>query len=147
VSKAAERINVAPLDVSLRKRLIDILATVQCNGEEAYASEFLIGIGTPLPVFPAWANAWGSANRKAKYYDASSLQAKEDLVTYVEDFGVTSNGMAQTYYDRMPDVALFPATVFALVPGKHYSQRTCTLSRLGLTTVHLCGIQHSTFLS
>lgn len=42
-STVAIETSVAPLDVSLRKKLINLLNTVQCNGEEAFSTSVLGG--------------------------------------------------------------------------------------------------------
>jgi hypothetical protein len=116
-SSAAVAINVAPLDVSLRMRAIALLNTVQCNGQPAFEKSFLIGIGTPLPLWIQWGISWSSATTGVKYYQENSAIGKEHLAQYNEDFGVTTNGLSADSYELMDDAALLPATALAVVPG------------------------------
>jgi hypothetical protein len=65
-STAAEALNVAPLDVSLRMKLIALLNTIQCNNQPAFTKSFLIGIGTPLPLWVSWGVSWSSSTSGLK---------------------------------------------------------------------------------
>jgi hypothetical protein len=116
-STDATTINIVPLDTSLKKRIVDLLSTVQCNGERAYSTAFLIGIGSPLPIFTSWSVAWSSTQTRAKFYLSSSTTGKDRLVNNNSDFSVTSNGLESSYVAQMPDAKLVPTTAFALVPG------------------------------
>ena len=49
-SQALLDLNFVPLDVTLRKRLIDLLNTVACNNEQAYTTNYLVGVGTPVSI-------------------------------------------------------------------------------------------------
>ena len=119
-SSAAVAINVAPLDVSLRMRAIALLNTVQCNGQPAFEKSFLIGIGTPLPLWIQWGISWASATTGVKYYQENSAIGREHLSQYNEDFGVTTNGISADSYELMDDAALLPATALAVVPGTSF---------------------------
>ncbi len=97
--------------------MTDQLPTVRCNGEQAYATTYLIGTGPPLPVYTSWAIARTSGTTKLKFFASEPTPAKQLLVTYQEDYGATSNGLSATWYSRIPDVALMPVAVYAIVPG------------------------------
>jgi hypothetical protein len=103
--------------VSLRKNVIDLISRVACNGEQASPTSYLISTGPPLPLYTAWTVAYSTAQAKFKYYDSTSLEAKKQLRTFDEHFGTTSNGLEGTWYSTIDDVALLPATIYAIVPG------------------------------
>jgi ABC-type phosphate transport system substrate-binding protein len=108
-----------PIDESLRKNVLDLLTHVQCNGERALAASYLIGAGPPLPVYTAWTVAQSTTAATIKYFEAASSQAKQQLLTFDEQFGATSNGLEAEWYSSIPDVALVPATIYAIVPAFH----------------------------
>jgi ABC-type phosphate transport system substrate-binding protein len=114
---------VAPLDVSLRERLIDLTSTVRCNGQQAYTTSYLVGTGTPLPLVTSWAVAWSSQESKIKFYESTSRVGKTLLVEGNVDFGVVSDGLSSDLIERDSDVALMPITAYALVPGTLVSLR------------------------
>jgi hypothetical protein len=122
-------VGVAPLPVSFRKKLVNKLGTVLCNGEKAYTSSFLIGVGTQITLFTSWAVAWSTEATTMKYYQSLSSTAKDQLVTFDEDYGVVSNGLARSYYDLMPDVAIMPAAAYAVVPGNPLISALCACVR------------------
>ena len=120
-SEGATQINVAPLPVSFRKKLISLLGDVQCNDKQAYSTSFLIGTGTQIGLFTSWSVAWSSTQTRAKFYLSSSTTGKDRLVNNNSDFSVTSNGLESSYVAQMPDAELVPTTAFALVPGIIFS--------------------------
>jgi phosphate transport system substrate-binding protein len=106
-----------PIDVSLRKNILDLFTRVQCNGEQALATSYLIGAGPPLPVYTAWTVGQSTSAATIKYFEATSLQAKQQLRTFDEQFGATSNGLEAEWYSNIPDIALVPMTIYAIVPA------------------------------
>jgi phosphate transport system substrate-binding protein len=105
-----------PIDVSLRKNILDLFTRITCNGDRALDTSYLIGAGPPLPVYIAWAVAESTTDASIKYFEATSLQAKNQLHTFDEQFGATSNGLEDEWYETIPDIALMPAVVYALAP-------------------------------
>jgi hypothetical protein len=103
--------------LTLRKRLIALLNTLNCNGQPAFSSSYLIGTGTGLQVFTSWAASWSSQQTMMKYFMTSSAQAEAHLSTYDIDFGAVADGLSAQWYARMPDVGLLPVIAFAIVPG------------------------------
>jgi ABC-type phosphate transport system substrate-binding protein len=116
-SQEARNINVAPIDVSLRERLISLLNTVECNGKTAYETTYLVGTGTPLPLMTSWAVSWSSQLSKMKYFEGTSSNAKQQLSSSDVLFGVVSDGLSADWYAEMSDAALMPLTAYALVPA------------------------------
>jgi phosphate transport system substrate-binding protein len=106
-----------PIDVSLRKNILDLFTSVRCNDEQALATSYLVGAGPSLPLYTAWAVAQSTSASTVKYFEATSAQAKQQLRTFDEQFGATSNGLEAEWYSAIPDVALVPATIYAIVPG------------------------------
>lgn len=106
-----------PIDVSLRKNILDLFTSVRCNDEQALATSYLVGAGPSLPLYTAWAVAQSTSASTVKYFEATSAQAKQQLRTFDELFGATSNGLEAEWYSAIPDVALVPATIYAIVPG------------------------------
>jgi hypothetical protein len=117
-SQALLDLNFVPLDVTLRKRLIDLLNTVVCNGKQVYTTNYLVGVGPSLPLYTAWAVLRDSLDTKVKYYLASaSTEAPQQLATYDSDFGATDSGLAESWYSAISDLGLLPITAYAAVPG------------------------------
>jgi phosphate transport system substrate-binding protein len=106
-----------PIDVSLRKNILDLFTQVTCNGDRALDTSYLIGAGPALPVFTAWAVAQSTTTASIKFFEATSVQAKNQLYTFDEQIGATGNGLEPEWYESIPDVALVPATVYAIVPS------------------------------
>jgi hypothetical protein len=105
------------LDVSLRKAVIDALGKIQCRGEQAYKTAYLVGAGAPVPLYTALSVARTSATDKMKYYQTSSDEAKQQLLQKNLHYGITSNGLSDDWHTDIPDVALMPSAVYAFVPG------------------------------
>jgi hypothetical protein len=118
-SQEAIKLNVAPLDVSLRRRLVSLLSTVQCNGRKAYSTSYLIGLGAPSSLFTSWSVGWSSLETKMKYFQSTSESARMELSTYDADFGVVDDGMSATWLSRMSDAVLMPMAAYAMAPGTH----------------------------
>ena len=112
-----------PLDVSLRKGVIDALSTMKCRGQLAFTSAYLVGSGTGLSLFTAWSVARASSTSKMKYYESSSEEAKRQLANYDLHYGATSNGLSAEWITQMSDVELMPSAVYALVPGTPFHYR------------------------
>ncbi len=126
-SRAADSVNFVPLDVSLRKGVIDALSTMKCRGQLAFTSAYLVGSGTGLSLFTAWSVARASSTSKMKYYESSSEEAKRQLANYDLHYGATSNGLSTEWITQMPDVELMPSAVYALVPGTPFHHRSAIL--------------------
>jgi hypothetical protein len=106
--------------VTLRKRLIDLLNTIQCNNRQVYTTAYLVGVGPSLPLYTAWAVARSSTDTKVKYYlSSASTEAAQQLVSYDTDFGATDSGLSESWQVAIPDLALLPITAYATVPGAH----------------------------
>jgi hypothetical protein len=101
--------------VPFRERLIDLLGTVKCNGQKAHSAEYLIGMGSPISLYTAWAVAYSSVTVKIKYFATTSAQAEQLLAHDDVDFSATNNGA--TEHCNIPDAALMPFTAVAMTPG------------------------------
>jgi hypothetical protein len=135
-------VDFVPLNVSLRKRLIDRLTSVQCNGQKAVTTPYLIGIGPALPLYTSWAVAQSGLASKVKYYASTSKEAKENLASHDEDFGTTNDGLSPKWLSLISDVAIMPAAVFAIAPGtsRPTHQAVCSRSALSLTVINRCAV-------
>lgn len=122
--------NFVPLDVSLRKGVIDALSTMKCRGQLAFTSAYLVGSGTGLSLFTAWSVARASSTSKMKYYESSSDEAKRQLTNYDLHYGATSNGLSTEWITQMPDVELMPSAVYALVPGAPFHHSSAHFAAL-----------------
>lgn len=127
--------------------MIHQLPTVRCSGEQAYATTYLIGTGPPLPVYTSWAIARTSGTTKLKFFESEPTPAKQLLVTYQEDYGATSNGLSATWHSRMPDVALMPVAVYAIVPGYNIPELEGKTLVLDLETIALIYLNNITMWS
>jgi hypothetical protein len=112
-------LNFAPLHVTYRRKLLDLLSAVECNGAQAFSTAFLLGSGPSLPLYTSFAVARSSTTSKIKFYDSADEVGKLQLVSYDSDFGATDSGLSSSWYNRIPDVAILPVTAFAIVPGFH----------------------------
>jgi hypothetical protein len=118
----ANTVNFVPLDVSLRKGVIDALSVIKCRGQPAFSTNYLVGSGTGLSLFTAWSVARASSTSKMKFFASSSDEAKRQVTNYDLHYGVTSNGLSADWAAQMPDVELMPAAVYALLPGTCLSE-------------------------
>lgn len=116
-STVAVETSVAPLDVGLRKKLINLLNTVQCNGEEAFSTSVLVAAGAQLTLINTWASSWSSDQGKLKYYDDTSANAKAQIVNYNIDFGVSGNALGDGWDQLIEDAAVLPLAALPLVPA------------------------------
>jgi hypothetical protein len=105
------------LSLSLRKALINLLGTVQCNGESAFKKPYVIGAGSPVSLMRTLAGVWSTSAAVIEYYPASSTVAKQQLVDLTEHFGVVSTGLSTEWTDQVPDMTLMPAFAYAMSPG------------------------------
>jgi hypothetical protein len=133
-------LNFVPLDVTYRKKLIDLLATVRCNGAQAYTTNFLVGSGPSLPLYTSFAVARSSTTTKLKFYQTTANAAKQQLITYDSDFGATNNGLSSSWVSQMRDAALLPVTVFAVVPGRSHTHTHHRTHAADHTLSHLADI-------
>jgi hypothetical protein len=108
---------VAPLDIVLRKKIIKLLGTVQCNGVEAFTTSFLVGVGAEMSLMTSWQVSWSTDLAKLKYYQETSTVAKQQLQEFNSDFGVSTNALTEEWKQLIEDVAQMPTAAFALAPG------------------------------
>jgi hypothetical protein len=108
---------VAPIDVSLRERLVSLLSTVQCNGQKAYTTSSLIGLGAPSSLFTSWGVGWSTLETRMKYFQSTSNYARQQLSTYDADFGMVNDGLPDAWLSQMSDAVLMPVAAYAMAPG------------------------------
>ncbi|AGO85889.2 Serine/threonine protein kinase [Pandoravirus salinus] len=147
-TKAMAAINFAPLDQSLKKRVVDSLDAILCNYAPSFETDILVGYGAPLSVLTTWANQWSSPTTKAAYYETSSADAIGLQSDYGGDFGVTTLGAnAPTVptgldqHDRRAapeDMSVVPLAAFALAPA--YNVPGLGDRTLALDTATIAGI-------
>jgi hypothetical protein len=104
---------VAPLSERLRERVLDLLRQVQCNGNQAYTTAYLAGIGAPLPVFSSWAASWSTQALRMKYFNGTSADAREQVPHCEVEFGVVTDGLT----GGTADIVLAPLVASAIVPS------------------------------
>ncbi|AGO82793.1 Serine/threonine protein kinase [Pandoravirus dulcis] len=145
-TKAMAALNFAPLDQSLKKRVVDSLDAILCNYAPSFETDILIGYGTPLSVLTTWANQWSSPTTKATYYETSSADAVGLQSDYGGDFGVTTmgahaaaaSGLGQDRRALPGDLAVVPLAAFALVPA--YNVPALAGATLALDAPTIAGI-------
>nr|UMO80026.1 Serine/threonine protein kinase [Pandoravirus aubagnensis] len=143
-TKAMAALRFAPLDSSLKKRVVDSLENVLCNYAVSFETDFLIGYGAPLSALTAWVNLWSSTATTAGYYETASADAVAVQSDYGGDFGVTilgargsvgqstsatSSTLPRAAVDvfAVQDLAVVPLAAFALVPAYNVPSVTRTL--------------------
>jgi hypothetical protein len=99
-----------------RKHLIDTLAEVECNGEQAFDLAILIGVGAPLAEFAIWATDYANNDDddKPHYYFADTEDTVQETVLEQIDYGITTVGLNTT---TAPDLTILPAAAIAVVPA------------------------------
>jgi hypothetical protein len=126
-SAVAEEGLVAPLDISLRKKLLSVLHNALCNGEEAFTKSILVGTGEQIGLMDTWAAYWSFGSATASYYPLTSATAKEQMAASNVDFGIVNEGLDEDVKrdtERLSDdIALMPVAAQPLVPG---TPRPCT---------------------
>ncbi|AVK75014.1 serine-threonine kinase [Pandoravirus quercus] len=128
-TKGMAALNFAPLDQSLKKRVVDSLDGILCNYAPSSGTDILIGYGAPLSVMTTWVNQRPSTGTKTTYYETSSADAVGLQTDYGGDYGVTTIGArASTASSELfgsrrslralpDDLSVVPLAAFALVPA------------------------------
>ncbi|WBR14733.1 Ser/thr kinase [Pandoravirus kuranda] len=162
-TKAMAALRFAPLDSSLKKRVVDSLESVLCNYAVSFETDFLIGYGAPLSALTAWVNLWSSTATTAGYYETPSADAVAVQSDYGGDFGVTILGargsMGQSASSSSPvdnnvneapasafavqDLAVVPLAAFALVPAYNVPglARTLVLDARVIAAIYLGAVR------
>jgi ABC-type phosphate transport system substrate-binding protein len=125
-TEAMTALRFAPLDQSLKKRVVDSIDTILCNYAPSFETDYLIGYGAPLSILTTWVKQWSSAATIAAYYTTSSADAVDLQSDFGSDFGVTLVGARSTDLigrdtrSALPaDLSVVPLAGFALVPAYH----------------------------
>jgi hypothetical protein len=118
-SAVAEEELVAPLDISMRKKLISVLHNAKCNGEESFTKSILVGTGAQIGLMDTWAAYWSFGSATASYYPLTSSAAKEQMAANNVDFGMLNEGLGDAVSSKRldDDVVLMPAAAQPIVPG------------------------------
>ena len=119
-SAVAEEALVAPLDISLRKKLISVLHDSLCNGQESFTRSILVGTGAQIGLMDTWAAYWSFGSATASYYPFTSATAREQMAAQNVDFGMLNEGLndGQDLSKRLDaDIALMPFAAQPIVPG------------------------------
>jgi hypothetical protein len=116
-STVAEENLVAPLDVSLRKKLLVLLNNVRCNDEKAFTSSVLVGTGGQLTLVNSWATSWSTNQYRLKYYQTSADTAEQQLTGNNVDFGVPADVGISHWRNSVADATVLPLAALPLVPG------------------------------
>jgi hypothetical protein len=116
-SLATESYGLVPIDVSLRKNLLNLFTSIRCNNATAINTAYVIGAGPPLPIFTAWAADQSTSQVVIKYYEDTTEIASTMLYDFDEEFGTSMTGLAAQWYTSIPDIVLAPAAVFGMVPS------------------------------
>lgn len=110
--QAAANLNVAPIAQVLRKRILNMLRKVSCNGEQAYTTSFLTSVGPALPVLTSWA-AWSTQVLKLKYWASNAKVQQKEVATDEVAFGVVQDGSTGSF----ANIVALPVFASAAVPG------------------------------
>jgi hypothetical protein len=69
----------APLTVAYRKKIIDVLGTIQCDSDQVLTTAYLIGEGTSRPALTDLAGQYTSATVTQKYFTSDMATAITDM--------------------------------------------------------------------
>lgn len=69
----------APLSVAYKKRLIDQLGTIQCQGSKALASAYLVGLGAQLVALDDLMQEYSTNTFVAKYFPGTNAESVEAM--------------------------------------------------------------------
>jgi hypothetical protein len=107
----------APIDTMFVAKLLSQLGKAQCNGQQAFGTTYLVGVGPPLSLYRSLSVGYSSGTTKVKYYQDDGEGGKSQLVGYNEDFGVSDDGLSAEWRAQMADVSFMPMAAYAVVPG------------------------------
>lgn len=102
-----------------RKRFIDALGTITCQGSTVLSTAYLLGYGFSLPIFDDWVRDDSSGDFQAKYFarsDATSDSLYEDLALGDVDFGGFPTALASAT-GKMAYIKAIPVCTYSVVPG------------------------------
>lgn len=114
-STVATELQMAPLDPNIKKRMLDRLETIKCNGKQSYRNKFVVGYGAQVSLFNEWVPKWNSLATTIDYHETQSREAVDLLINYSGDFGVTVTGAEPS--PAMPDLDAVPLVAFSIVPA------------------------------
>ena len=59
--------------------MIDLMGSIQCNGDRAFANTLLVGEGVFFNLYTSWMDAYLSSNIELKYFENPTALAIADL--------------------------------------------------------------------
>jgi ABC-type phosphate transport system substrate-binding protein len=140
VDKLFESVAFAPLTNPYKRRLIDEMYKITCDGRPALSTPVLIGMGEPFFVFTSWAEAFTSTSFSMKYFHATDGSAtKQELAFRDIDYGVSSSALSPAQQALVPDAQGVAAIAYALVPAYNVPE-VATAASLVLDLEVLAGI-------
>nr|UMO80375.1 Serine/threonine protein kinase [Pandoravirus aubagnensis] len=102
---------LASLTLGFRRRTIDAMCAVECNGVPAISAVIVLASGTPLPLWAALARAYDPQGGvfRLKYFQRNQNIAMPQVADYKIDFGtIAMPQIPRAYTDAHPDLALSP---------------------------------------
>nr|UMO78490.1 Serine/threonine protein kinase [Pandoravirus belohorizontensis] len=102
---------LASLTLGFRRRTIDAMCAIECNGVPAISAVIVLASGTPLPLWAALARAYDPQGGvfRLKYFQRNQNIAMPQVADYKIDFGtVAVPQIPRVYTDAHPDLALSP---------------------------------------
>jgi ABC-type phosphate transport system substrate-binding protein len=111
----AQGASYVALDIAYRRKLIDTLGSITCDGLRATTSAYVIGLGGPVPVYTSWVSEYTDSSLRLKYYAGDALTATKYMQSGDLDFGSTVVPLSPTTLAPMPDVVAVKTCAHAYV--------------------------------
>ncbi|QBZ81423.1 Serine/threonine protein kinase, catalytic domain containing protein [Pandoravirus celtis] len=134
---------LASLTLGFRRRTIDAMCAVECNGVPAISAVIVLASGTPLPLWAALARAYDPQGGvfRLKYFQRNQNIAMPQVADYKIDFGtVAVPQIPRVYTDAHPDLALAPMFLMGHVVAYNVPQLLRLETPLVLSLDILAGI-------
>lgn len=112
----AEEKGFVPITSNIKKRIFDDLYKVTCKGKRSFSTAVLLGSGASSPVYPTWANDFGSSTFKLKYQTTTDESALGEILGQNLDFAAMSTAIDLTSLGDN-DLASLPVVAHAVVPA------------------------------
>jgi ABC-type phosphate transport system substrate-binding protein len=115
-----------------RRRLIEAMGTIYCNGQKAFKTAVLLGMGPPYTIYYTWVANYPSTAFKVQYTSAVSQTAITEMAAGDIDYAAISTELTTAQKQLMPDAEGVPTIGYGILPVYNVRRALFNCSRLVL---------------
>ncbi|ELR25267.1 uncharacterized protein ACA1_290310 [Acanthamoeba castellanii str. Neff] len=121
-SAVASSLGDTALINAYRRRLIDTMGTIYCNGQKAFKTAVLLGMGPPYTIYYTWVANYPSTAFKVQYTSAVSQTAITEMAAGDIDYAAISTELTAAQKQLMPDAEGVPTIGYGILPVYNISE-------------------------